>query len=74
MKNQEIWTFANSYFVKQLLLYAGISFVAVMVLVSFHKEVSWQPMAMMLLSLGVSVVKTEQEINKHFDQEGQLKK
>jgi len=38
--------------------------------VSISKNFTWQPMAIMLLSLAVSVVKTEQEVNKNFDADG----
>ena len=73
MKNETIWNFANTYFTKQFLIYSAISFFAALLFVSVSKNVSWQPMAIMLLSLGVSVVKTEQEINKNFDEEGNKK-
>ncbi len=73
MKNEIIWKFANTYFTKQFLIYSAISFFAALLFVSISKNVSWQPMAIMLLSLGVSVVKTEQEINKNFDEEGNKK-
>ena len=70
MKSDEIWDFANTFFAKQLLVYSGISLVGALVLAFLSKEISWQPMAIMLLSLAVSVIKTEQEINKNFDSDG----
>lgn len=74
MSDQKIWDLANSFFNKQLLLYAGISFVAALLLGYVGTEVSWQPIAIMVLALGVSVVKTEQELNKFYDKEGNKKK
>lgn len=74
MKNDEIWGFANSFFTKQLMKYSAISLVFAMIL-AFLKEVSWEPMTIMILSLVVSVIKTEQVINANFDDEGiRLKK
>lgn len=70
MKNETIWHFANSFFTKQFLIYSAISLVAVLILAFLSKELTWQPMAIMLLSLAVSVIKTEQEINKNFDEDG----
>lgn len=73
MKNDTIWKFANTYFTKQFLIYAAISFAAALILASILKRVSWQPMAIMLFSLGAAIIKTEQEINKNFDEEGNKK-
>jgi len=70
MKNETIWKFANTHFTKQFLIYSAISFIAALVFVSISKNFTWQPMAIMLLSLAVSVVKTEQEVNKNFDADG----
>lgn len=74
MQNEDIWQFANTFFTKQFLIYSAISFAFAMLFVYLKKEVSWQPMAIMLLSLAVSVIKTEQAINKNFDDEGKRKK
>ena len=74
MLNETIWNFANKFFTKELLKYAGISFVAALLLVIFNKTLSWQPMAIMLLSLAVSVIKTEQVLTKNFDEEGRKRK
>ena len=73
MKNDTIWQFANTFFTKEFMKYSAISLVAALVLASISKELTWQPMAIMLLSLAVSVVKTEQEINKNFDEDGNKK-
>ncbi|MEX6626874.1 SdpI family protein [Tenacibaculum salmonis] len=70
IKNNIIWQFANSFFTKQFLIYSSISFVATLILAFISKNLSWQPMAIMLLSLAVSVIKTEQEISKNFDDDG----
>ncbi len=74
MKNETIWHFANGFFSKQFLIYASISFVAAMLFAFLSKKLSWQPMGIMLLSLAVSIIKTEQEINRNFDDEGKKKK
>lgn len=73
MKNEDIWQFANSFSAKQMLIYSAISFVFAMLLVYLKPTISWQPMAIMLLSLGVSIIKTEQALNKNFDEEGNRK-
>lgn len=73
MKNDTVWQFANTFFTKEFLKYSAISLVAALVLAYMAKELTWQPMAIMLLSLAVSVIKTEQEINKNFDEEGNMK-
>lgn len=73
MQNQDIWDFANSFFNKQFLKYSVISLVGALLLVYINPNITWQPMAIMLLSLAVAVIKTEQEINKNFDDEGNRK-
>lgn len=70
IKNNSIWKFSNRFFAKQFLIYSSISFVAALLLAFISKDLSWQPMAIVLLSLAVSVIKTEQEISKNFDNEG----
>lgn len=70
MQNETIWKFANTFFIKQFLIYSAISLVAALALAYFGKEITWQPMAITILSLAVSVIKTEQELNKNFDSEG----
>jgi uncharacterized membrane protein len=75
MQNQEIWTFANATFNKIFLIYAGISFIAGMVFANFAtKELTWQPMVLVLLSIAVSAIKTERALNDHFTEEGKKKK
>ena len=74
IKNDIIWHHANTFFSKHLLLYAVISFVFVMVLAFLNLIISWQPMAIMLLCIAVSVIKTEQELYNNFDEEGKKKK
>ena len=73
MKNQTIWNFANTFFVRQFIIYSGISLAMALLFVFWTKEISWQPMAILILSLAVSVIKTEQEINRNFDEEGRKK-
>lgn len=73
MLNEDIWQFANSFFTREFLKYSAISLIAALVLVYLKPVISWQPMAIMLLSLGVSVIKTEQALNKNFTEEGKRK-
>ncbi len=74
MQNETIWQFANAFFNKQFLIYSAISFVAALLFVYLFKvEISWQPMVIMLLSIGVSVIKTEQALSVAFDEEGNRK-
>lgn len=73
MQNEDVWNFANTFFNKQLLIYSLISVIASLILVYINPNITWQPMAIMLLSLAVSVIKTEQALNKNFDDEGKRK-
>ncbi|CAL2062654.1 SdpI family protein [Tenacibaculum sp. 190524A05c] len=74
MANQDVWDFANSMFNKLFLQYSGISFVAALALSFIAAKTSWQPIAIMVITLAVCVIKTEQELNKNFDKEGKRKK
>lgn len=75
MENQQIWYFANSVFNKNLLIYAGISFLAGLFFANFtNKELSWQPMLLVLLSILVSIIKTERALNDNFTDEGKPKR
>lgn len=73
MLNQDIWDFANYFCAKQFLIYSSISFIAALVFAYLAKEISWQPMALLILSLAVSVIKTEQALTINFDEEGKRK-
>lgn len=74
MQNQDIWTFANATFNKHLLIYAGFSFIASMVFANFSvKELTWQPMVLVLLSIVVSIIKTERGLTDNFTDEGKRK-
>jgi len=74
MLNDTIWEFANRYFTKILVFYSAIAFVASLLFqFLFNKGISWQPMAFLFLTLGVTVLKTEQALGKHFDEEGNKK-
>lgn len=73
MLNQDIWDFANNFCAKQFLIYSSISFIAALVFAYLAKEISWQPMALLILSLAVSVIKTEQALTINFDEEGKRK-
>lgn len=75
MQNTDIWNFANGFFNKTLLKYSVISLAAALLFVFISSvEITWQPMVIMLLSLAVSVVKTEQALSQNFDEEGKRKK
>ena len=72
MKNEEVWHFANTFFNKTLLQYAAISFVVALFLVLIISvKTTWQPMAILLLTLAVSVIKTEQVLSLNFDSDGE---
>lgn len=74
IKNDTIWLYANSFFSKQLLIYAAISFVFALFMAFLNPIISWQPMAIMLLAIAVSVIKTEQSLFDNFNEEGKRKK
>lgn len=75
MQNQQIWDFANATFNKSLLIYASISFIAGLVFAQFlNVELTWQPMAFVLLSILVSIVKTERALTDNFTEEGKKRK
>lgn len=74
IKNEVIWHYANSFFSKHLLLYAAISFFFAVILAFLNPIISWQPMAIMLLCIAVSVIKTEQVLFNNFNEEGKRKK
>tara|TARA_B110000503_G_C7051667_1_gene372602 strand:+ start:220 stop:564 length:345 start_codon:yes stop_codon:yes gene_type:complete len=74
MQNQDIWSFANATFNKNLLMYAGFSFIATMLLANFTtKELTWQPMVLAILSIIVSIIKTERALSDNFTEEGKRK-
>lgn len=71
MKNEEVWHFANAFFNKTLLKYAAISFVfALLFVFILSVEITWQPMVILLLTLAVSVIKTEQTLSQFYDSDG----
>ena len=60
MRSIEIWNFANNIFNRNLLIYSGISLLGSLLLANFSsKELTWQPMILVLLCVVVSIVKTE---------------
>lgn len=72
--NEKIWDFANAIFSKNLLIYAGISFIGGLVFANFATTaLSWQPMALVLLSVLVSIIKTERALSDNFTEEGKKK-
>lgn len=71
MQNIDIWNFANTVFNKNLLIYAGISFLAGLLFSSLVEEnITWQPMVLVMLTLIVSIIKTEKSISEIYDDEG----
>ena len=74
MQNQQIWDFANGVFNKNLLIYSGISLLGSVLLASFtSKELTWQPMLLVLLSVLVSIIKTERGLSDNYTEEGKRK-
>lgn len=74
MQNQQIWDFANGIFNKNLLIYSGISLLGSVLLASFtSKELTWQPMLLVLLCIVVSILKTERSLTDNFTEEGDKK-
>lgn len=75
MQNQDIWEFANKTFNDSFWKYSGISFLAAMALATFSSgQLTWQPMLLIMLSILVSIIKTEREISDNFTEEGKRKK
>ena len=71
IKNEEIWHYANTFFNKTLLKYAAISFTFTLLYVFVAAaEITWQPMVILLLTLAVSVIKTEQVLAQNFNSDG----
>jgi uncharacterized membrane protein len=71
MLNDEIWTFANRQFNSSFIKYSLIGFIAALVLTSLGSgKITWQPMVILLFTLGATILKTEQSISQHFDEEG----
>ncbi len=73
MQNNGIWDFANTTFNKNLIVYAGISFLAGLLFASFVAKgtISWQPMVLVMLTLVVvCIIKTEKSISERYDDEG----
>lgn len=74
MQNKDIWSFANTTFNKSLLMYASFSFIAAMLLVNFSAKVlTWEPMVLAILSILVSIIKTERALSDNFTEEGKKK-
>lgn len=74
MLNQKIWDFANAIFSKNLLIYAGISFLGALLLANFASSaLTWQPMALVFLAVIVCILKTEKALNENFTDEGKKK-
>ena len=71
MQNNGIWNFANTTFNKNLIVYAGISFLAGLLFASLAKGgISWEPMVLVMLTLLVCIIKTEKSISELYDDEG----
>jgi uncharacterized membrane protein len=75
MLNQQIWDFANTTFNQSFLMYSGFSFLGGLLLANFSAKIlSWEPMVLVMLSLIVSIIKTERALNDGFTEEGKRKK
>jgi len=75
MLNDDIWAFANKQFNKSFIKYSLLGFLAAMVLETIGSgRVTWQPMVILLFTLGATILKTEQCISQNFDEEGNRKK
>ena len=75
MLNQQIWDFANSTFNRSFIIYTGFSLLAGLLFVTFlNVKLTWQPMALVVLSLVASIIKTEKELKENFTEEGKKKK
>jgi len=71
MKNEAIWKFANRAFNKSFVIYTAISLVAALLFAATTSALlSWEPMVFLLLSLAAAVIKTENLLSSHFDDEG----
>jgi hypothetical protein len=75
MQNNDIWSFANSLFGITLLKYAGVGFIAALLLTFVNEALmkSWFSMSFMIFTLLIAVISTEKELNKNFDDEGNKK-
>ncbi len=75
MLNDDIWQYANKEFIAALIKYAAMGLVAALVLTSIGSgKINWQPMVIMLFSLGAAILKTEQGLKQNFDDNGNRKK
>jgi len=74
MLNDDIWTVANRQFNTSFIKYSLLGFIAAMVLETIGSgTVTWQPMVILLFTLGATILKTEQYLSKKFDEEGNRK-
>ncbi len=75
MLHADIWNFANKQFNKAFVKYAFIGFIAALLLQTMSaNQLTWQPMVILLCSLGATILTTEQRISQNFDKEGKRKK
>ena len=75
MLNENIWAFANKQFNKSFIRYSFLGFLAAMLLETIGSgKVTWQPMVILVFTLGATILKTEQGISQNFDEEGNRKK
>ena len=74
MLNNDIWNFANKQFNKVFVKYAFIGCLAALLLQTMSaNQLTWQPMVILLCSLGATILTTEQRISQNFDKEGKRK-
>ena len=75
MLNDDIWAFANKQFNASFIKYSFLGFLAALLLETIGSgRVTWQPMVILLFTLGATILKTEQSLSQNFDEEGNKKK
>ena len=73
--NEDIWAFANTQFNHSLIRYSFIGFLAALLLETIGSgKITWQPMVILMFTLGAAILKTEQSISQNFDEEGNRNK
>ena len=75
MLNTDIWNFSNKQFNIAFVKYSLIGCLAALLLQTISSnQMTWQPMVILLCSLGATILTTEQHISQNFDEEGKRKK
>ncbi len=69
MNDNAVWSFANKFFAKQFMRYSGIFFAFTSFMYMLN-PISWLPWVMAGITILASIIKTEQELNKFYDKDG----